>query len=274
MPTLYEVLALPSSATRDEIRTAYLTQLARLRSGALPPFLEDLIESAYTTLDYPDRRIEYDLSLATARQQRYRLTNAWVLALKIAQALARRLLSSPRPMRLPSWRSLTSAVAVAGLCCFALAVAYGMGHSAAGPGSPVARRTPTPPTPRADAISEPPKSIPDAPEASSPTPPTNGPPPVVAAVPSAPRDRVPAASYVSAATIESPPAAALPPETPIVGANAVPAIAPTLRLSALSWSRPFTSTNVAARVWGRYCRDSSGGEIFIPVNAPAPSLAC
>jgi len=275
MPTLYEVLALPSSSTRDEIRAAYWTQLARIRSGALPPSLEDLIEAAYATLDYPDRRVEYDLSLAAARQQRRRLTAARVAAFGFVQAAARRLRPSLPPLRLPSWRPLTSTAAIAVLCFVVFAVAYGLGRSSAGSTPAVARRTATPPVPAVQAIGEPPPSMPASPEATTVPPPViNQVPAAAADVPPAPSAQLQAAPPVSAARAESPSAASLAPQTPVVDTAASPGIVSTLRLTALVWSSPFTSAKVATHVWGRYCRDSSGGEIFTPASAPAPSLTC
>jgi hypothetical protein len=116
MLTLYQVLALPSTATRNEIRAAYLHQMARLRTGELPELLEDWIERAYATLDHPDRRIEYDLYLALASEHTDRFAEAvatmrgWIPAAagnsRRLLAYLRRPLSAPR---LPDCRRRSAA---------------------------------------------------------------------------------------------------------------------------------------------------------------------
>jgi len=292
MPTLYEVLALPSSATRDEIRAAYRTQLLRIRSGVLPPFLEDLVEVAYATLDYPDRRVEYDLSLAAARQQRHRFTSAWFAVVAMAQAAASRLRPSPRPLRLPTCQPLTSTAGIAVLCLLVLAVAYGLGRSTAGPTSTMARRTATAPTPRAqpptsvasespqtlppspELASEPPQNTPDVPEASGGAPTIIEPPPSAHAPP-APRVMAQPTRQVtdfSTNEAEAVPEPSTVPETP--AAPAAAPSSPSLVMTQIVRSLPVTGEKVVTVIVGRYCQDASGGQVFTPVNAPAPSLTC
>lgn len=66
------------------------------------------------------------------------------------------------------------------------------------------------------------------------------------------------------------PAAYVPP--PVAASNGP---SPSPARLALVWSRPIIGSKVVTRVGGQYCRDRSGGEIFLPVAAPVPAgLTC
>jgi len=201
----------------------------------------------------------------------------------------------PRSPRITNWRlpkglpmRLAGAAAIAGLCVFIFAVIYGLERPIPESHSTAARRTlalPTspaePPTsgvsnprqsigPSSDAVSEPAQSAPSETATLSEPPAADAlPAPLVTMeLPQRPADFSPNA-------LDTPTAADSPsgPETPAALLVAAPT-SPPLMTTQIVRSLPFTGGKVVTVVVGRYCQDSTGGQIFIPMNAPSPSLTC
>jgi hypothetical protein len=302
MLTLYQVLALPSAASRDDIRAAYRRQMSRIRTGELPASLKDAVEQAYATLDHPDRRLEYDLGLAASMLRIQRTRNAVTLPRRslrkgryLSRAAARRLRPAlqwpplPRPLFDSFAVRATVLAGFAGLCLVVGMQISGGGHRTPA-GTPVtARSTEAPSLPRAAAVATE-SGAPAEPQASdaenAPTPGTeNAPqpdaetPPVVQAVSPRPvlmaRSPFPIAAGQAASPAEASPAEASPAPTPNEPAAAVPAPSTSpLTTVTIVRTRPVTGERDVTMIVGRYCRDSSGGEIFTPINTPAPGLTC
>jgi hypothetical protein len=305
MLTLYQVLALPSAASRDDIRAAYRRQMSRIRTGELPASLKDAVEQAYATLDHPDRRLEYDLGLAASMLRMQRTRNAVALPRRslrkgreLSRAAARRLRPALQWPPLPQPLIGSFAVRATVLAGFAaLCLVVGMQISGGGHGTPAgshetarssaAPSLPATPPPAAVATEYGAPAEPQASDVGNAPPPDteNAPqpdaetPPVVQAVSPRPvlmaRSPLPVAAGQTALPAEASPSAASPAPTPDEPVAAVPAPStPQLTTVTIVRTRPVTGERDVTMIVGRYCRDSSGGEIFTPINTPAPGLTC
>ncbi len=283
MPT--RSLVSSSTASRPEIRAAYWCQLSRIRTGELPGFLEDSIEAAFATLDYPDRRVEYDVQLAVDGQRDRRFAavtdpGSWM----------------PFPVSAARIGRTLAGLALIAAAALVLTLSFG----GAGRRGPTVRQTvarnapvvnPVPARPWQDsnsvdaAVAPQPAEIAPSPSVDAVSAPAPAPKPSVAAAAppagraAAPPAVAPAFAYIPAAPdetageqpINTAPAPAVPAPVPAVA----PAGAPTVMTLATVWSRPFVGARITTRVGGRYCLDSSGGQVFTPINSPVSSaLSC
>jgi hypothetical protein len=295
--SLYQILEVPSSATRNEIRAAYRRQLARIRVGDLSPSLRQQIERACVTLDDPDRRIRYDTEFA----QHSRFP-------RFAHEPGSRTQSQVMTNLVTSGGALLAAAAI-----ILLTASFMHGGRRA---SPPQARSVADPAPPAPTIVMAPQAVAEAPPqvAAATAPPAVAPPdgsteeanplaqaaPAAGPAPEAPAfalapTRVdasraltiePAARPAAAPPIDSgasdpvdqpalaDPAPALSPDmssAPTLIGNAEPPSAP-----ALVESSPFGrvqpgGARADSHVQGWFCHDTSGGEVFIPVGAPLPA---
>jgi hypothetical protein len=282
--SLYQVLEIPSTATRTEIRAAYGRQIARIRSGELRSTRRPLIERACATLDNPDRRVSYDIQLTQRRP--------WGHPEPIDH-------SSYMHMLAPALAGAAAVVFVA-LGAFALQASPFRGQhqsalqaraSVSQPVSPAGNQSDAPAVAPTDAASDdvpavaatetandtaaeaPADDAGVAPPAPAPIPFARSAPVLRAASPApaaAARNRqadyVPAApDEVSAADTDaaSPPAAN-------VAAEAAPAPA-LVQSASFGKVQANSSSRLKFRVQGWFCHDSTGGEVFVSAGAPLPS---
>jgi hypothetical protein len=296
--SLYHVLEIPSSATRTEIRAAYRRQLTRIRLGELSSSLRPLIERACVTLDDPDRRIHYDVTIArrsrlgrmdhgdARRSSNQFITNAVTSGAALAAALAIILLAAT------AMRSRRSAPVQARPVLIPTAAA------------PVIDPAPQPPTDLPQAVPAI-AVLPDSSSSAESAPATIESPPAVAftppqavssalptearrALPPEPVSARPADSTLAgsagpnpaddgASVDPSPAQSADPSAAPAIIAGTDPSPSAPALVQSSSFGRVAANGNSRAdsHVQGWFCRDTTGGEVFVPAGAPLPAgVAC
>jgi hypothetical protein len=273
LQSLYRVLDVPSTATRDDIRAAYRRQLARIRSGEIPSTRRPLIERACTTLDDPERRVSYDVRLAQLpRWQRPELVAP----------------PSHLHVLLPAIASSAAVVAVALAGFVFLASPFRSEQHVAAPlqaaaaqSQPVAAESSPPETVAADpAPSADIAERSDTPvDVSAPEP---QPPAVLTARAAAPQrttaNTAPSFSARSAVAVPAEPAEAYTNDSQIAEQPAVDAIEAAAPITpALVQSSSYgkiqanSNSRLDFRVQGWFCSDASGGQVFVSAGAPLPS---
>jgi len=203
----------------------------------------------------------------------------------------------PRSLPAADWRlpsglpmRLTGTAVVIGLCLFIFAIVYGLESPVPESRPTVARHAVPLPTLRADlppsVAIETPQTVTPAPEIAEQPPQglsagqavTSDTTSIIEpqAMISIPSPSFTAAPQPTADSATSPSEAAAPESSPAPDGLAAPAPAsgPALVTTQMVRPNPVTGTKVVTVVVGRYCQDSSGGQIFTPINAPAPSLSC
>jgi hypothetical protein len=296
--SLYQVLEIPSSSTRDEIRAAYRRQLARIRVGDLSPSLRQQIERACVTLDDPDRRIRYDI--AFARHSRF---------YRVKREVGSRTQSQFMTNLITSGGALLAAAAIILLAGSFMHGGRRAAPMQARPGADTAQPTPTivamplavadapplgeaaPSAPQdaasqvaASPVASPPDANPPAPAAAAPVTAAPAPPVVEArsaltAEPAVPPFAAAPLDGGGAVAVDQPapagPAPAVAPDTSsaptLIGGGDPPAAAPSLVESSPFGRVQPNGARADSHVQGWFCHDASGGEVFIPVGAPLPA---
>ncbi|HTE84350.1 MAG TPA: hypothetical protein VK821_06440 [Dehalococcoidia bacterium] len=284
-PSHYAVLEIPSTASRTQVRAAYIRQTGRTRNGELPASQAPLIETAYVTLDNPGARVTYDVDLAERLRSR---SSGLDLLASQSRALKRF-----GPLSLREAALVAAPAALVATFALVMAVLPSPGRHrevapppsalyqvpAQAPAAPAEAPQPRPPGARSPAAIEPPEVAAPASEE-----PAGAPEPVAPRQRAAPPPvRRPVAVTRSTADLArrtpafAPPAqaAANPPATQQAAAVAGPA--PIVSHSAPSPAQSSqygkTMARPAFRIPGRYCRDASGGEIYVSAGAPLPGGA-
>lgn len=311
VPNYYDVLGLSSSSTQDEIRTAYLFLTRQIRTGERPASLKPLLEQAYANLGHPDRRLQYDFELTVPSEYSEPRLSPPAPSANVASSRLARPAPYPRPLDIRLGLMAAVVASLIGVCGMALIGHRGLKHASPMPAQEVVSRAGTPgadsppqtavsaarpqlPVETLDSAPQPEETPQDSadlsypPQAASQS--VRPPPPASQSAPvrsqqvaytrreqstvAAPDEVIdaPAHEQVQVDDIAAglPEADASPPAT-----SSGEFSNPSPGEPALVWSQVFTGPRATFRLPGRYCVDASGGEVFVPMNAPVSSgLTC